>query len=160
MDDLYIDATPNEAAPLPPPVKRYPYYKGIADVIKTFTPSTGVDHYVLLDETPVSATDYVSTLAAGSVNTFTVSPTAALPAGFETAAVWPVAYAFKDNSEVDSRLTFRVSDGVSDDDGASIALPTTQGNITERFALQPDGSNWNNADVLTTNYGFVSSGDF
>jgi len=158
IDDIYIDDTTGEAAPLPPPDKRLVYYVPVTDVTKTFTPSTGSDHWPLLDEIPVSATDYVSTLAAGSVDTFTVEPTAALPAGFTTAAVWPVAFAFKDNSEVDSRLTLRVSDGVDDDDGASLALPTSQALVTERFGLQPDGSVWTNANVLTTAFGFVSSG--
>lgn len=159
IDDLYIDDTTGEAAPLPPPDKRFLLAIPSSDTAANWTPSTGASNFALVDEIPTSATDYVSTTASGTVDTYGVTvPT--YPTGYTVAAVWPTALAFKSDGGTATELTLRIADGVTDDDGASQSLPTTQGVITERFPLQPDGSAWNNADFEAWSYGIVSSGTF
>lgn len=159
LDDLYIDTTVGEAAPLPPPDKRFLLAVPSSDTTANWTPSTGASNYALVDEIPTSATDFVSTTASGTIDTYGVA-VPPLPTGFSIAAAWPTAMAWKANAAADSSLTLRIADGVTDDDGSALHVPSTQGTITERFALQPDGSAWNNADFAAWSYGIVSSGTF
>ena len=158
-DDIYLDATPGEAAPACPPDKRFLWAPATSDVAANWTPSTGASHFAVVDEVPASGTDYLSALSAGLVDTFGVTvPT--LPTGFVPGAVWPVATAFKSDGATATQLTLRTTDGVATIDGTSLDLPTTAGVITERFGTQPDGSAWTNAAVAATKYGIVSSGTF
>ena len=159
LDDLYLDATPGEASPACPPDKRFLWAPATSDVAANWTPSTGASHFAVVDEVPVSGTDFLSATSAGLVDTFGVTvPT--LPTGFVPGAVWPVATAFKSDGATATQLTLRTTDGVATIDGTSLDLPTTAGLITERFGTQPDGSAWTNAAVAATKYGIVSSGTF
>lgn len=159
FDDLYIDDTTGEAAPLPPPDKRFPLARTNSNTVSNWTPSTGVDNSAMIDEVPVSATDYVSTTASGTIDTYGIAAPS-YPTGFTVTAVWPTAMAWKANAAADSSLSFRIADGATVDDGTALHVPSTQGTITERFAVQPDASAWDNADFAALKYGIVSSGTF
>jgi hypothetical protein len=121
------------------------------------TPSTGSDHYPLVDETPVSTTDFVSLAAIGDRDSYSFTSLPAL-AGQVVYGVQALAATDKDDSGLISAATF-VRSGVSpavNQDGAGTALSTGYTFLRDIYEENPDTSTaWDRDTVNAAEFGVV-----
>lgn len=148
-DDLYLDDTSGESAPVPVPDYRFllvsPDGNGYSsDWVGSDGNST--DNYLLVDELPPDDdTSYVESAAGGETDAYTMSdPT--IPEGWETSAVIPLAVVKKLNAggALNLKLITRttVSGSPYSASSAAITLATSYALAWERRALAPDGGGW------------------
>lgn len=161
VDDFYIDSAVGELD-LAPPGKRFLFsLANAAGSNAEWTPlsSTNISNV----DDPTSAehdgdTTYNKALAAGLADTF---GTAAItvPADHTIRAVIPLAVARKTDA-VDCQLSMLAYDGANTTTGAAQAISTSYGVNWARMTVQPDGSEWNEADFNGMEFGYESAGTF
>jgi hypothetical protein len=121
------------------------------------TPSAGSDHYAMVDETPVSTTDYVTLASLNDRDSYSFDSLPAL-AGQVVYGVQAVAATGKDDSGLISAATF-VRSGTSpavDQDGVSTPLPTTYTFLRDIYEQNPDTSTaWDRDSVNAAEFGVV-----
>lgn len=160
FDDMYLTSTVGESAATVPAVKRFIWGTPVADGTKAWTPSTGTDHYALVDETPYSETDYIEAGAANLVDTFTHS-LGGIPLGYSINAIWPVSFVSKSEGGIPSTLKLHQTDGVDSEDAAEATLSAVAtASVTARFATRPNGESWNLSSAENVEFGVKSSGSF
>jgi hypothetical protein len=103
-----------------------------------FTPSTGTDHYALVDETAPNTTDYNDGAAVGDRDSYGLGNLSALTSQ-TVYGVQVNAATLKDDAGAKSAATF-VRSSSTDGDGASVALGTSQTYISQVFETDPNGS--------------------
>ncbi|MDD2903721.1 MAG: hypothetical protein PHU44_14950 [Syntrophales bacterium] len=120
--------------------------KPVADAgPKEWTPSSGTDHYALLNELPPSGDDYLRATASDLIDLFDLED---LPA--EAQSVKAVALDFfglKGSTVAPSRIAQIVSLGGIDYVQADQDLPLAQGLVRKFLDTNPAGGNWNVATV-------------
>jgi hypothetical protein len=121
------------------------------------TPSAGSDHYAMVDETPVSTTDFVSLASIGDRDSYSFESLPAL-AGQVVYGVQALAATDKDDSGLISAATF-VRSGVSpavNQDGAGTALSTGYTFLRDIYEENPDTSTaWDRDTVNAAEFGVV-----
>lgn len=103
-----------------------------------FTPSTGTDHYALVDEATPNTTDYNDGAAVNDRDSYGMGNLAAL----SSQTVYGVqvnAAIMKDDAGAKSAATF-VRSSSTNGDGASTALGTSQVYVSQVFETDPNGS--------------------
>lgn len=103
-----------------------------------FTPSTGVSHYALVDETTPNTTDYNDGAAVNDRDSYGMSNLAAL-ASQTVYGVQVNAAILKDDAGARSAGTF-VRSSSTNGDGASVALGTSQTYVSQIYETNPNGS--------------------
>lgn len=103
-----------------------------------FTPSTGTDHYALVDETAPNTTDYNESSTVGHRDSYGMGNLAALTSQ-TVYGVQVNAAMLKDDAGARSASTFVRSSG-TDGDGASVALGTSQTYVSQVYETNPNGS--------------------
>jgi hypothetical protein len=113
---------------------------------KDWTPSTGTDHYALVDEVPPSATDNLQATAIDNVDTLTFD---ALPGDAQSVkAVIPEVYAFKGSSTAPTRLNLGIDingEGVEYSGDQDLGL--AQGLVRNIWEARPGGGYFSVADI-------------
>ena len=117
-------------------------------------PSTGTDHYPLVDEIPASSTDYVSSTTSGEVELYTFS-------NLPDTDVWSVnsvqvsAYAKTPGPPEDEYLQLGVRHAGANYFGAPVQLSTDFTQHATIFENNPlTGSAWTQDDVHSGEFGF------
>jgi hypothetical protein len=102
------------------------------------TPSTGVDHYAVLDERPPSETDYLEALASDLVEKCGLS---ALPAAAQTVrALTAIAWARYGDGGAPSRLALGFDDNGQEEYSSDQDLPASLGlPVEHRIITRPGG---------------------
>jgi hypothetical protein len=103
-----------------------------------FTPSTGSTHFDLVDETAPNTTDYNSSSTVNNRDSYGMDNLAAL----SSQTVYGVqvnAAVLKDDAGVRS-LSTMVRSSITNGDGASVSLGTSQRYISQLYELNPNGS--------------------
>lgn len=121
-----------------------------------FVPSTGVDHYALVDETAPNTTDYNSGSAGspGDRDSYGMGNLQALVAQ-TVYGVQVNAAVLKDDAGAISVATF-VRSGTTNSSGATVGLSTSQTYISQVFETDPDtASAWTEATVNAMQAGMV-----
>lgn len=116
------------------------------------TPSTGSDNYAMVDETPVSTTDYVTLSNVNDKDTYSFQPLDAL-AGQLVYGVQVNAAADKDDAGSRSAATF-VRSGSTDDEGSGVGLSTTYTFVRDIYEEDPDTSAaWTQSGINSAEFG-------
>lgn len=110
-----------------------------------FTPSTGTDHYALVDETTPNTTDYNDGSAVGDRDSYALGNLAALTSQ-TVYAVQVNAAMNKDDAGAKSASTF-VRSGGSNSDGASTVLGTSQAYVSQVYETDPASAAWTESTV-------------
>lgn len=118
-----------------------------------FTPSTGTDHYALVDEATPNTSDYNSDATAGHRDSYGMGNLAALTSqtvyGIQTNAA-----VLKDDAGVRTAATF-VRSSSTNSDGATVGLSVSQTYISQVFETDPNGSiAWTESSVNAMEGGF------
>jgi len=108
------------------------------DITRQWTPSSGSDHYALVDEVPPSDSDYIYTSTSGARDMFSLSDFDAT--GKEPIAVTAWARGWKNRAEAD-QLKLILSDGTNEVSQTG-DLMTTPTYIWKTFESAPDMSEW------------------
>lgn len=153
IDDVYIlDGT--GAAPLNDflgDVKVVPLMPTADSTPLQWTPSTGSNHFAVVDESPGNTTDYVSNSVDGEVDMFTVGPYA------DTAdtvyAVQLSSHTAKDDAGARS-FRHRVDSDSNVETGTDKALSTSFQTWYDMFVTDPDGGGaWTVAQLNAAKFG-------
>jgi hypothetical protein len=121
------------------------------------TPSAGSDHYAMVDETPVSTSDYVTLASLNDRDSYSFTSLPAL-AGQVVYGVQAVAAVDKNDSGLISAATFARSGSspAVNQDGASTALSTTYTFLRDIYEQNPDTSTaWDRDSVNAAEFGVV-----
>ena len=110
-----------------------------------FTPSTGTDHFALVDETTPNTTDYNDGSTVGDRDSYALGNLAALTSQ-TVYAVQVNAAMNKDDAGAKSASTF-VRSGGSNSDGASAALGTSQAYVSQMYETDPASAAWTESTV-------------
>lgn len=161
VDDHYVDSYADEDD-APTPATRYLF--ALPDGVgadNAWTPVGSATHYQNVDENPNTGdTDYNKALAANLRDTFTFG-NITVPADHRIKAVLPMAFAKRLDSEINNGLSFHAWDGLTYEDSADQDLYMTYDvPAFARLTLQPDGSEWNEADFNAMQFGVRSRGSF
>jgi len=117
-----------------------------------WTPSTGTDHYALVDETAPNTTDYNSGAASGDRDSYGYGNLPALTSQ-TVYGVQVNAALLKDDAGARSAGTMARS-GTTDSDGAGVALSTGQLYVSEVYELDPNTSTaWTETTVNAAEFG-------
>lgn len=161
VDDHYIDSYVGEDdAPVPATRFLFALPDGVgAD--NAWTPVGSATHYQNVDENPNTGdTDYNKALSADLRDTYTFG-NITLPVDHRIKAVIPTAFAKRLDSEINNGLSFHAWDGLTYEDSADQDLYMTyDAPAFARMTLQPDGSEWNEADFNAMQFGVRSRGSF
>lgn len=103
-----------------------------------FAPSTGTDHFALVDEATPNTTDYNDGSTVGNYDSYGLGNLAALVSQ-SVYAVQVNAAVLKDDAGAKSAATM-VRSGTTDADGTSAALGTSLSYVSQVFETNPDGS--------------------
>lgn len=124
-----------------------------ADVDKDWSPSTGSEHFPLVDNQPPKEGEYVQSNVSGAYDTYLSSQ--GIPAGSQMIAVSVTAFARK--SDVDNRQLGMVvgKKGQTTAEVVDTDLSTTAKYSYAVFETAPGGSSWNSENVTTTPFGVV-----
>lgn len=101
------------------------------------TPSSGTEHWSLVDEVPASGTDYVESDVVGATDLFQLSDMLHTPTTIH--AVLPVAQMLKSDTGTREAATVLKS-GATTNVGANVALATTSAKYWRVLELDPNGS--------------------
>ena len=129
---------------------------------ETFTPSTGTDHYALVDEaSPNEDTDYVYTALTGKIDAFNTDDTdvdAQIPDGSTINSVtvyWRLKYILVDDVK---RAVVGMVRLAGSNTVATGGIPTTS-YVTLNAALgKPGGGSWTKQNIKDMEFGIVSTG--
>lgn len=124
-----------------------------------WTPSTGTDHYALVDEIPPSDAEYNSTVLAGDRDSYTLESTgsAGLPVGVTIEMVQQIIYVSEDVASANTVDTFIRLAGADDDDGLAHTLPLTMGRREGAVRYEkPGGGAWGASDLDSLEIGILS----
>ena len=123
------------------------------DYLKEWSPSSGSDHYALVDNQPPSATQYIQSNTSGAQDLF--QATSGLPETTDIIAVGVVAYNHK--SDIDARqLGLAVgAKGAGQLQVVDAALTTTDKYSFAVFERGPGGVEWTDELVGDTPFGVV-----
>ena len=111
-----------------------------------FAPSTGTDHYSLVDETTPNATDYVDGLTVGQIDSYGMGDLSPIASQIVYGVQVNTA-ALKDDAGAKGVATM-VRSGSTDAEGASAALGTSQMYVSQIYETNPNGSvAWTEATV-------------
>lgn len=124
-----------------------------ADVDKEWTPSTGTDHYPLVDNEPPVATDYIQSNTSGATDTFLSNE--GLPTGVQIIAVGLTVLNYK--SDIDARQLGMVvgKKGQTQREVVDTNLSTSPKYSYAVFETAPDGSAWSDESATTIPFGVV-----
>lgn len=103
-----------------------------------FTPSTGTDHYVLVDEATPNTTDHNDGANVSDRDSYALGNLAALVSQ-TVYGVQVNAACLKDDAGAKSASTF-VRSSSTNGDGASVALSTSQAYISQVYETDPNGA--------------------
>lgn len=123
-----------------------------ADTVSDFSPSSGVNHYPLINKVPPVPGNYIQSNVSGAADTFTSSD----PAGSgELLAVGMVVSARK--SDIDNRQMGMM---IGDSAGVNKEVLQTQLELTPTFSYAvfettPSGAVWDETSLLATPFGIV-----
>lgn len=111
----------------------------------TMTPSSGTDHYALVDEVPALGADYVYSATVGALDLFQMADMAHTP---ETVhAVIPVAQMYKSDAGA-REVALSVKSGATSSDGSNTVLATGSLKYSRVIESDPNGSvPWTKAAV-------------
>jgi len=114
--------------------------------VNQWTPSSGSDHYAVIDEVPPSAADSLSTLTADAKEVLSLGD---LPAAAESVSVVQAqTWCFKGSFVDPDRLKIGVNIGGTDYLSSALDLPISAGIKKNALDTNPAGGNW---DVATVN---------
>jgi hypothetical protein len=117
-----------------------------------FTPSSGTDHYLLVDETTPNTSDYNDGDTVGDRDSYAFGNLTALTSQ-TVYGVQVNAAVLKDDAGAKSASTFARS-GSTNTDGASTALSTTQAYLTDVYETDPNGGGaWTETSVNAAEFG-------
>lgn len=122
-------------------------------------PSTGVDHYALVDEIPPSDAEYNSTTTAAERDSYTLESTGAagLPVGVTIEMVQQIVYVSEDVASANTVDTFVRLAGADDDDGLALTLPLTMERREGAVRYEkPGGGAWGASDLDSLEIGILS----
>jgi len=124
-----------------------------SDVDKEWTPSTGTDHFPLVDNEPPTDTDYIQSNTSGATDTFLSNK--GLPAGAKVVAVGLTVLNRK--SDIDARQLGMVvgRKGQPQLEVVDKNLSTTMKYSYAVFDTAPDGSAWNDEKATSIPFGVV-----
>jgi hypothetical protein len=138
-DDVYIcDASGSTNNDFLGDVRVDTLYPTSDGTYTAFTPSTGVSHFALVDETAPNTSDYNDGVSVGDRDSYGLTDLAAL----SSQTIYGVqvnAAVMKDDAGAKSAATF-VRSSSTNGDGASVALGTSQAYISQVFETDPNGS--------------------
>jgi len=118
------------------------------------TPSAGSDHYAMVDETPVSTTDFVSLASVGDRDSYSFESLPSL-AGQVVYGVQALAATDKDDAGSISAATFARS-GTTNEDGTGTSLSTGYTFLRDIYEENPDTSTqWTRTTVNSAEFGVV-----
>lgn len=161
-DDLYVDNIDGELDSSPNSVYFLHVLPTGVGANSAWTPVGAATNWQSVDDPAANDGDttYVKALAAALRDTYVIGDIV-LPADFSVAAVIPYAMVKRLDAGTDSQIKLTLFDGAIYADGdAQTGLPTGYGYRATRFALQPDGSAWNEADFNSMQSGLLSAGTF
>jgi len=147
VDDIFIDDTTGESSPAPLPLLRFVHVRpsgngNYAQWIGSDGDST--DNYLLVDEVPVSTSDYVNGTSTDDMDSYNMY-TYSLADGEVVRAVIPMAVAKRHSSTEQIALGTRLS---SIDSVGSDQTPSgTYTSFYERQTTKPGGGSWEQADI-------------
>ena len=112
----------------------------------TLTPSTGTNHYALVDEVPSSATDYNSSSTVGNKDLYQLANMSHTPTTIK--AVIAFARLMKDDAG-SREMAVIAKSGTTDVEGSSIAIPASNSvRYTHIMETNPDGGGaWSKSAV-------------
>jgi hypothetical protein len=117
---------------------------------KQWTPSSGADHYALLDECPPDGVDNIQSANPGEVDELTFDP---LPAEAQTIlAVIPQVYGFKTTAGSPSRLALGLDLGGVQDYSPDLDLPVSSAPLKNVWEQKPGGGDFSPANVNSLKY--------
>lgn len=149
LDDIYLDDTTGEAAPVPPPALRFfPLSPTDSGYSSQFTGSDGdsVNNYALVDEIPPTTSDYVYDETAGHIDAYTLS-NLTLPPNGQINAVIPMAYCNQEVAGGVRALKLGTRVGGANATGSAKTMTTGHTLQWERQTTKPGGGSWADADV-------------
>lgn len=132
VDDLYIT---DQNSYLTKPVRIETLVPVSDGATLNWVPSTGTSHYALVDELPVSTTDYLSASNVGDVDELNLGNLSSTPAAIEELCL--VAYASKTDATT-RELYLGVKSGTTTSDGTSQVLNSTGLRHERVLATDPD----------------------
>jgi hypothetical protein len=139
FDDFYLcDATGSTNNDFLGDVRVDAIYPTADGNYSQFTPSTGSDHYALVDETTPNTTDYNDGTTVGHRDSYAMGNLSALTSQ-TVYGVQVNAAILKDDAGAKSAATF-VRSSSTNGDGASAALSTSQVYVSQVFETDPNGS--------------------
>lgn len=160
VDDLTINDTSGSAQTSYPNGTRYVRMDVDGDGnYSQWDPSSGTDHYALVDEIPPDDADYNSTTVAAERDSYTLQNTGAagLPAGVTIVTAQQIVYVSEDVASANTVDTFVRLAGADDDDGLTHTLPLTmerrEGAIRHE---KPGGGAWGASDLDSLEIGILS----
>jgi hypothetical protein len=132
FDSLYIT---DQNAYLTKPVRSEVLLPSSDGATLNWAPSTGTDHFAVVDEVPVSTTDYLSASVVGDVDELGLTNLASTPASIEEVNV--VFFASKTDA-VARDIYLGVKSGSTNSDGTGQALTSTGIQHERPLATDPD----------------------
>lgn len=103
VDDLYVDDSTGEGAPGSLADRRFLLSRPNADAgPNDWTPSTGTDHYAVIDDAPANTSTYLAAASASLEERFTI-PAPTIPAGLGVSRLWLQAIAQRTDAETASQ---------------------------------------------------------
>jgi hypothetical protein len=106
-----------------------------SDVAQGFSRSTGATNYTLVDEDPVSTTDYVESAMIGTVDTYGFEDLASTPKNVLAVVMTAVA---RKTDAGDRSLALQVKSGATTSDGSSNGLSTTSLHYERIMQVDPN----------------------
>ncbi len=134
FDDLYVT---DSATKLTDAVRIETLYPTSDGATLNLVPSTGTDHYAVVDETLASASDYLSGTTVGDLDLLGLGNLATTPSGIEEVNI--VGYLAKTDATARS-MALGVKSGSTTSDGANFALNSTGLRHDRPLATDPDTS--------------------
>lgn len=163
FDDFYVEDTTGEAAA--PAVNRKFMYCPVNGngSSSTFVGNDGnsTDNYLLVDDTLNNDGDttYVAATAAAQEDLYTHA-TVTTPVNHVVSAITPTVIARKTNAAIDTEIQLELFKAATDSVAAAQNLTTGYHMIFSRFTALPDASALNDANINSTEIGYISAGAY
>lgn len=135
IDDLYV--TDSATKPANWPLRVETIYPNADGATLNFTPSTGTDHFAVVDEAQASTTDYLSGSSVGDVDELALGNLSSTPTGIEEIGV--VGHVHRTDATARS-IALGVKSGATTSDGSNIALAASVGRLSRTLATDPNTS--------------------
>lgn len=161
VDDFYVDSYVGEVDS-PVPARRFlMVLPTAAGADAAWTPDPIVANYLNVDENPNDGdATYNKALVANLRDTFAMGDIT-VPADHRIVAVIPSAFAKRLDSELAHQISFHAYDGLTYADSADVNMSMSYDvPVFARLTTQPDGSDWNETDFASMQFGYRSRGVF